>query len=51
MRGDRFGAVRGDVVRLFEGESVVGLGEGELLACSVRDQALDEAGVRVGVGW
>ncbi len=45
MRGVRFGASRGDVVRLFEGESVVGLGEGELLArfATRRDEAAFEA--------
>jgi RNA polymerase sigma factor (sigma-70 family) len=45
MRGVRFGASRGDFVRLFEGESVAGLGEGELLARFVnrRDEAAFEA--------
>jgi RNA polymerase sigma factor (sigma-70 family) len=47
MRGVRlgFGASRGDVVRLFEGDSVVGLDEGELLARFVtrRDEAAFEA--------
>src|ERR1700722_6385311 len=28
MRGGRFGAIRGDFVRLFQGDSVAGLGEG-----------------------
>ena len=45
MRGVRFGASRGDVVRLFEGESVAGLGEGELLDrfATRRDEAAFEA--------
>ena len=31
MKGGRLGAARGDVLRLFEGTSVAGLGDGELL--------------------
>src|SRR5947208_1267654 len=31
MAGGRPGAVRGDLVRIFDGDSVVGLGDGELL--------------------
>ena len=45
MRGVRFGADRRDVVRLFEGDSVAGLDEGELLDrfATRRDEAAFEA--------
>ena len=45
MMSGRFGAVRGDVLRLFEGESVAGLGDGELLErfADRRDEVAFEA--------